>query len=540
MNSSASARPTALRAAVALVTIALAGCGPGPAAGSPSAAPSTGVTPSPAPTTTATSSVAPSGSPVAVTWQWQQAVASLTDGAGVAAIGPDGTVYVSEKGAACGLALHAFDSAGRERSGWPYCLTGGSCADFAAVDGGGTVYLQAAYPGGIAGIGPDGTVGAGWPQDYGYLVGILDAGIVVGTPSENGISELRAYDPEGRGIPGWPVTVPGEIHGAGDAHVAPDGSVAVVYLDPSIGRRLVTVIEPDGSARAGWPVRVPAKMDGVSTQLESLTSDGRIVLSAHEPWPDTFSAAVEHVLPSQIAVFTPEGTIPAGWPVRFDRPLSVISEGPDGVLYAVAGDVVYSYRGQPPKETWAGGPYDVIALQRDGSPVPGWPVRLPDGMTPQRADSAGQAVPWAQPPVVGDAGRVVVTTGRGAEERDGVVLLGPGGSIDGIFRLPKGREISRGGWGTPGPPALAPVLGRGRVFLVISPGMGKADELWALDSTGTAVPGWPLTVEGGGPMGLFSAPGGTLVVTTVREDPVTFDHTLLVLTADPSATDAGG
>ncbi len=547
MISLTSARPTALRAAAALVTIALAACGPGPATGSPSAAPPTGMTPSPTATATATSSNAPTATPTGtsrpapagVAWRWQQAVPSPPYGGGVV-IGPDGTVFVIGKGAACDVAVYAFDSAGRDRFGWPSCGTGGNTVDFVAVDGGGTVYVQDGYPGSLVGIRPDGSVGAGWPQDYGFLVGTREAGIVLLEPNPSSPSTLVAYDPEGRPVPGWPVTVPGEIPAAGGAHVAGNGSVTILYRDPATRRRLVTVIEPDGSTRAGWPVRVPTTMDGSSLRLENVTRDGRVVLSAHEPWPDTFSAAAQHVLPSQLVVITPEGTIPAGWPARLDRPLSAISEGPDGVLYAVAGDVVYSYRLEPPEEAWAGGPYDVIALRKDGSPVPGWPVRLPDGMTPQRADTAGQAAPWAQPPIVGDDGRVVVATGRGAEEREGVVLLGPGGSIDAIFRLPNGREISRGGWSTPGTPALAPLLARGRVFLVVSPGIDKPDELWAFDSTGAAVPGWPLTVAGGSSMSVRGAPDGTLVVTTIHEDPVTFEDTILLLTADPSATDVGG
>ena len=373
VSSSTSVRPAAVRMASVLVAIALAGCGSGPAVQDQSASPATGATSSPTQVATSPAASEPTGSAAAPGWRWQRTGDSF-------ALGPGETVYTTGNGEACEHALDALDAAGAELAGWPYCATPGMWPDFVTVDQGGTAYIAA---GGetVVGLGIDGRPGASWPQGFGWLVGTRDDGIVLVTPSHTTLSEIVAYDATGQGIPGWPVKVPGAIvdtdgaSPAGSVAVGADGSVAVLYRDLSTGYRWVTVIEPDGRTRPGWPVLVPNEMDGRSIALDLVTSDGRIVLRSHEPWPVIDSAAVMAGLQGQVAVIGPDGTIPDGWPVRFEEPLSPVVEGKDGRLYAIVGDVVYgATAGEPPT-----GPYSVVALDRDGRTPPAGRSACPMG-----------------------------------------------------------------------------------------------------------------------------------------------------------------
>jgi hypothetical protein len=408
------------------------------------------------------------------------------------------------------------------------------------VDGAGTVYAGA--DGTLVGIDPGGTVAAGWPQPVHESAAAFAGGIVL--PRSR--SELAALDSAGRDVPGWPVTLPGALVDGWDGTppylVASDGTVAALYWDIQAGRRFVTLLGPDGRVRPGWPVGVPSEMDGPSLGLDTLTFDGRVVLRSHEPRPGGDLPLVG--LRAQVLAISPDGSIPGGWPARFDVPLSSVVGGKDGLLYAIAGDVQYAWQG----DTWAGGPYAVVALRPDGAAPPGWPVVLPAGMTPLAAESdiAGPRRPWAQPPILGDAGRVLVATGQN-DSRAGLAWIGPGGTIDATVLLPERVGFTSGQPATGGGhPTFAPVLVGERAFGGITitapaarpPDGGVAssetvirarlagttrtsttvEALVAVDPEGV-VPGWPLLLPGSAWInGLLELHDGTVVVLARSED----------------------
>ncbi len=390
-----------------------------------------------------------------------------------------------------------------------------------------------AGPGRIVGLTPDGTPGPGWPAPFGWLVGTLEAGVVVLVPSPSGPNELRAYDPAGQALPGWPVTAPGPI--VEPAFVGPGDAVAVLYRDLSTGHRWVTVIERDGSTRPGWPVAVPNDMDGRSVVIDLVTTDGRVVLRSHEPWPaegiaPEVAIAAMGGLRAQVAVIEPDGTIRADWPVRFEQPLSQLVEGPGGRVYAVAGDVQY---GPNPENRDPAGPYFVVSLEPDGVASPGWPVQLPDGVMPQPAEETpGPVPPWALPPTVGDDGSAVVLIG-GGHGPEGFAWVDRDGSLATVHQLPGTTTVSHGQPAAPGGPAIPPVIVGDRVLLAVgvelpatfagdparpesdAPRMdrpipaltadtstagtsgGAQDGILAVERTGV-VDGWPLLLPGGG------------------------------------------
>jgi hypothetical protein len=498
-----------------------------------SARPSGAPAPPPAGSTSPEATTAPPG------WSWQRAIAGALDSAQTA-VGPDGTVFVAGAGPAnCPIQVHAFGPAGAELEGWPFCWTRSRYLGVLEVDGTGTLYAGA--DGALVGINPAGAVASGWPQAVHDSAAAFAHGIVVSRSP----SKLAAYDPAGRDLPGWPVTLPGDLvdswDGAPPYLVASDGTVAALYRDTQVGRRFVTLLGPDGRPRPGWPVGVPSEMDGRSLCLDALAPDGRVILRSHEPLPGGDLPPIG--LHAQVLAISPDGSIPGGWPAQFDMPLSGVIAGEDGLLYAVAGDVQYAWQGN----AWTGGPYAAVALRPDGTPPPGWPVVLPAGMTPLAAESdiAGPRRPWAQPPILGDAGRVLVATGQN-DSRGGLAWIGPAGTIDAVVLLPEEIGFTSGQPATGGGhPAFAPVLVGDRAVGGITitapaarpPDGGTAssetvirarladttrtnttvEALVAIDPAGV-VPGWPLLLPGSTWInGLLELPDGTVVVLALAE-----------------------
>lgn len=438
-------RSSALAVAVALVVAACAPSGASPPSPIASAAPSA---PPPPP-----ASAVPTAVPGNVAWAWQAPYGPPI------ALGGD-TVYATGPAPSCDIAVHALAGDGSELAeGWPRCVDGARYLSFLATDREGSVYAGA--PDRLLGLAADRTTDTWWTAPFGWLVGTMSSGIVILAPSPDGPRELRAYGPDGRVLPGWPVAVPGTV--VEPAVIGPADAVAVLYRDMATGHRWVTMVEPNGSTRAGWPVAVPGDMDGASVVIDLVTTDGRVVLRAHEPWPVTDRVEAMVGLVAQVATILPDGTIPAGWPVRLAQPLSPLVEAAAGRLVAVVGDVQY---GPGPDVREPTGPYGVVSIEPDGSPSPGWPAALPDGVIPLPADVApGPGVPWALPPVVGGDGSAIVLVRGSAGE--GIAWFEPDGGVASILELPTTMALSHGMPAAPGGPAKLPLMEGERAFVFV-------------------------------------------------------------------------
>jgi hypothetical protein len=157
----------------------------------------------------------------------------------------------------------------------------------------------------------------------------------------------------------------------------------------------------------------------------------------------------------------------------------------------VLGDVQY---GPDPTNREPVGPYTVVSLEPNGAASPGWPARLPDGITPQPAEvTPGPVVPWALPPVAGTDGSVVVITrGAGSEGlawgSEGLAWFDGDGSLATSFQLQGATTLSSGVPAAPGGPATLPVLIGERAFVAI--GIKTAGALAAGDGQpGSDTPG---------------------------------------------------
>ena len=524
------------RAILVGVGLVVSACG-GPAV-APTGSAETVPTPSAGPATTPSPAVAPTPEPAGAAWSWVVNLPSAGDAPVLT--GDDGTVYVTDRADTCDLRVHAYDQAGREQARWPVCAvaTGSGTLTLASA---GMLYVSA--NGRLSGIDPSGAVSPGWPRE-GWNTVAVKLGAAVVQASQVPPRTLLAYDPTGADLPGWPVTVAGGI--IDPVLTTPDGSLAILYLEASTGHRSVTVIDPDGSTRPGWPVRLPKTMDGRSAVMDLVTADGRIVVRSNEPWPAEPTIASMMRLQARVLAIMPNGSIPEGWPVPLDQPLSQVVAGPGNRLVAIAGNVLYGETiGAAPA-----GPFSVVALEPDGRAASGWPVRLPADAVPEaEASGAGILQPWALPPVVGDDGLVVVTLGGyGPADPDSLVLIDGDGTIATRYELPATQRLSHGVPATPSGPAILPVVIGGRALVAITlrtasatgelPGptdvdapfalasthadlaattVGWQDALMAVDRNG-AVAGWPLLLPGDGFISQVILPGNGSVVVSGSAD----------------------
>ena len=355
-------------------------------------------------------------------------------GFGSLALGPDGSVYIEERGGvAVGNILHRFGASGQDLPGWPFdvppnltCPAGDPCyppgLDIAPN---GTVYLTNHRPVGprLIAIDPSGEIRPGWPialddQDWTDLQLGSDGTVFllrrpIGSQTWDAVrgvidddAELWAFGPNGQPRPGWPVPVPN----IGGFLIDPHGDVVVWSLFDDMGelcryprRTLYTVLSPDGRTRpgwprgstgfasfpvvgadgtvyyvsatdkvyahdragevkAGWPVPVPGAGSGCGPESPYLAPDGTI-----------------YVVGDEVTALSPDGHSPRGWPYRPEVQLvgpCLDSEcfgghgapafGPDGTVYLV---VFHTELAAVRAE--------IVALDRQGQPRPGWPYRLP-------------------------------------------------------------------------------------------------------------------------------------------------------------------
>lgn len=240
-------------------------------------------------------------------WPW-----SPGDGGdfATAALGPDGSTYVLERGLETGdfvykNPLHRLSASGQEMPGFPIALPDGSYCDLTASSTG-IAYstCQTADADGnltgatITAVGPDGSFPFAAPVAFSGDVSIIGLGpdqlpIIAIPGGKRTVVRALAADGSTR----WSTaTIPG------DATLDLAGRVWVTrhqFQPDACGgpiRTTYEVLAPDGSRIAGWPVTLP----GWSSMPAVLADGSMVVLSAS-------GRALRYGL---------NGRVSAGWPVR--------------------------------------------------------------------------------------------------------------------------------------------------------------------------------------------------------------------------------
>ena len=435
-------------AASLLLGVLLAACGgtptsppadtPGPTAihtaptASPAASASTTM-PTPVPTITAWPDPSPSPTTAAsgLPAGWHHELSCLDDGTG--------------------CQLHLYDAAGREQPGWPVTLAGGCWLDNLAVGTDGVAYTACRIDDEqvlFNAVDVGGATVLGWPiRATGYPRGVevgRDGTVYFGTVGEGGDGALsmHAFGPDGHPRTGWPTTLPRTA----DFTLAPDGLVVGWWyedllssgLDARFARTTFTMIGSDGRTLAGWPItsigtatapvvvpdgsifyvtrpgnpqtgqvwghdRSGNVIDGWPYLLSpwyppeppELRPDGRLLFILGE-----YDLGDGTVPDSQVIVLTTAGRVASGWPYRTSASLAGVqccvdchsylphALSADGTLYLAP---------------WTEDRAEVVALDRRGQVVAGWPHRLP-------AESRVAALEK------GTAGRIVVTLRDGSAQ----------------------------------------------------------------------------------------------------------------------------
>jgi len=387
----------------------LGGCGSGAAT-----PPMTTPNPSPGPTAVASAPATPDTLPSPTTAAsglpagWHHELVCSVD-SGVCSV--DSTAYQ----------LHLYDGAGREQPGWPVALAGGCWPQNLAVGTDGVAWIackiddqQALF----SAVDLSGVSFPGWPiRATGYPLRVevgRDGAVYFGTVTEagDGVLSIHAFGADGHPRAGWPTALPRTA----DFAIAPDGTIVGWWYEDlkangidaqfartkftmigsngrtlpgrwpltSIGTATAPVIAQDGSLfytsetgkvwghdRSGqiidgWPYQLPERV--VEGELRP---DGRLMFILGE-WTAHDATGSD----SEIVVLTTAGKVASGWPYRTSTSLA----GPRCCIdcrssfpHAVSAD------GTLYIAPWDEGEAQIVALDRRGQVVTGWPFRLPAG-----------------------------------------------------------------------------------------------------------------------------------------------------------------
>ena len=263
----------------------------------------------------------------------------------------------------CGLHLH--DAGGRDRPGWPTPLLAGWCGpENVAVGTDGVAYVACTTEDErtvVSSFAVTGSSRPGWPVEAVGWTGpgkILFVGPddTVFVSTMTGVDDrefaVHAFRPDGHPRAGWPRTLPGVGQGF---TLAPDGTVVGWwYEDPKEGtldlqaaRTKFTMIGPNGKTLPGrWPV---TSIGTVTAPV--VTKDGSLF----------YTSATGKVWGHDRS-----GTIIDGWPYRL--PYNVRPElRPDGLLMFILGGWT--------ADDGTGSDSEVIVLTTAGRMASGWPYR---------------------------------------------------------------------------------------------------------------------------------------------------------------------
>jgi hypothetical protein len=384
---------------------------------------------------------------------WPMTISLFDD----AIVGPDGTTYVD--------GYPPFDATGHARIGWLQ-LPDGSYSEPMAFGSDGTPYVVIDDGQGgditIWAFGSNGKPRAGWPvtAPSGSEIEPGPSGglYVISADASNGRIILLGLDGKTRTT--WPaISVPGTTCGFA---VRADGSVFYAYSSTNTASDCsVHVFDATGRQLSKSPER---GWDGIS-----MAPDGTVVAWGYDMQPYSTSTVAQ----TRVAVMGTDGNPIAGWPVIFQGAASAPAFGPDGKLYFTILGLGTS-------------PSTVVAIDRTGATIAGWPATLPRGYGPLLDGSSAPL-----PPVAGDNGTVYAEAVDAqwmgyvtAFDASGVVLPGWPYKLPQAFSDFSGGD-TRIGPSSPGPLFVRPASGVGLLYLALD------GRIVALGADGHLAPGWP-------------------------------------------------
>jgi hypothetical protein len=404
--------------------------------------------------------------------------------------GPQGTSYVVQD-----MELTAIDATGHEPPGWPVRLgikalsSDGYAPTTVAVGPDGTVYVAGADV--IEAFHADGSRVYGWPKHSnrpsgsGFVATVLP--VADGVYSDIDVGQLTLLGKDGAPRPGWPVPLPIAHVDAGPSArlwTGPDGTLYVQDYTADA----IWAYSSNGAIEPGWPLHGWSSM--------AFDPGGRIYVWKHV-LDLSRGARNPPVTETQIAAVDSSGRFYPGWPLRLAGAVSSPAFGSDGTVYATRGG---PYGPGLPDGSDASA--KLVALDRNGNAVPGWPVSLPNGYWVRGSRSV------SDPPSIATNGSVYVlaaTYDALGDQTDAVFAVLPDGRpAPGWPRAVDGSSLSNAlsdgagsGW-----------LGAGSLVHLISD-----NRILGLKPDGTEASGWPLTRPcGAAPESVRSTPDGGLLV----------------------------
>jgi len=306
------------------------------------------------------------------------------------------------------------------------------------------------------------------------LAATLDGGLYVSIAARAG-TVLANLEPDGRARAGWPLMLAGWTYCTRPVPVA-DGSVRVVCarFDSSLSRAFA--FDADGRLLAGWPVDFPGDIVDWAYREQPRVIGDRLAIVAHAYSDQTDPATGRQPGEAWLVEVTVDGKVSTGMRVAFTC-CPNLSLSPAGVGYVTA----YQSSAGEIAAT------EISAFGVDGVRA-GWPARI-DGI--------------ASAPAFGPDGRIHVVVGSPERSPIRTRILDQDGRVqpDGSDELPIASSSEWDGAGAdyPGRPFLAD---DGLTYVIDERGghvvnTGGGTTVFAVDSVGSVVPGWPYRAQMG-------------------------------------------
>jgi hypothetical protein len=373
-----------------------------------------------------------------------------------------------------------------------------------------------------------------------------------------GQGNVYALDPAGRVKPGWPFAPPGVVAFRAPV-IGPDGTAYVLGwgygpapTDASTNASWLWALDPSGHVKSGWPHTIEGAGFGLAVS-QSVLADGTVVITESVP---SSNGSPSHVQAVALGI---DGRVRAGWPVTLPGQLVCAADpcfsfGDDGTWYAMA-------------SVGENGPAEIVALRPDGSPKPGWPVRVPGGegfslgsnglvyawgvdtngvqpghspgpkivqthflvLGPDGSPHPGWPMTLdgpASPPAIGQDGTLYITTGGEVGQVQRLLAIAPDGHVrmGWPYTLPADIRAWGYGYGAGNPPRLAPpTIGLdGTAYLAVHRASDPMnDGLLVVAPDGSERPGWPVWLPHGDSFAVdsgFAVGGGSMVAPAIGSD----------------------